>query len=102
MGDNTVIFEKIEGLILHYICKENSKEEISEFQKQFEVLFDYFREELVDEIGTEKYELLDDIYLAFDQYEPNEIIREEENYCIDEFTLIRKIKKIYEKLKELA
>ena len=93
-----MIYEKIKSLISHYLCKENSIEEIMEFQKQFEVLFDFFRKELIDEIGMEKYELLDNIYYSFDQYEPNEKIREKENYCIDEITLMQKIKEIYVKL----
>lgn len=95
-----MIFEKIDSLISYYLYKENSTEEIMEFQKQFEVLFDFFRKELINEIGTEKYELLDSIYLAFDRYEPDEKIREAENYCIDDFTLILTIKEIYAKIKK--
>ncbi len=93
-----MIFEKIKKLFSHYLYKENSKEELVEFRKQFEVIFDFFRQELEDEIGTEKYELFDEIYMIFELYESDEKIRMSENYCIDENTLICKIRKIYERI----
>lgn len=95
-----MIYEKIETLLLHYLYKENLKEEIIEFRNQFEAIFDCFRNELRKEVGTKKYELLDEIYMFFDSYEPNEEIRAYEKYCIDEVTLMQKIKMFYIKLKQ--
>lgn len=62
------------------------------------MIFSSFREELEAEIGIEKYEILDSIFMAFDSYEPNEKIRASEKYCIDEVALIGKVKEAYEKI----
>ncbi len=80
----------------HYLYRNNSKEELEAFRNQYEMIFDTFRSELIDETGTERYELLDDIYMLFDLYEPDKRIREQESFCIDETELIRRIKSIYE------
>ena len=90
-----MIFEKLQKLFSHYLYKENSEEEIAEFQKQFEVIFDTFRQELQAEVGEIKYELMDRIYMTFDSYEPDENIRLNDKYCIDQKTLMVKIKELY-------
>ena len=95
-----MIFEKINDLFTHYLYKEVSKDEIYHFQYQFEVLFSCFRKEIQDEIGSKNYELLDSIYMFFDSYEPDENIRTYDKYCIDEVTLINKVRGAYEKIME--
>ena len=90
-----MIFEKLQKLFSHYLYKENSEEEIAEFQKQFEVIFDTFRQELRAEVGEIKYEMLDQIYMTFDSYEPDENMRLNDKYCIDQKTLMARIKEIY-------
>ncbi len=95
-----MIFEKIDKLLKHYIGRDVSKDEILEFQKQFEVIFSSFRDELVAEIGIRNYEILDSIFMAFDSYEPNEEIREADNHCIDEDCLIAKVKDAYERIEK--
>lgn len=94
-----MIFEKIDNLIRYYLGKNISKDEIIEFQNQFEVIFSSFRDELKNEIGIYKYEILDSIYMAFDSYEPNEEIRKDAKFCIDEKSLITKIENAYESIK---
>ena len=96
-----MIFEKIDKLIRYYLGKNISKDEILEFQIQFEVIFSNFRDELENEIGIYKYEILDSIYMAFDSYEPNEEIRKDDKFCIDEYSLITKIKNAYESIKSI-
>lgn len=91
-----MIFEKIDKLLRHYIGKDISKDEILEFQKQFDVIFSSFRDELKNEVGIHNYEILDSIFMAFDSYEPNEEIRKTDKYCIDEDSLLKKIKNAYE------
>lgn len=98
MGVDSMIFEKISELFSHYLSKEISKDEISSFQAQFELLFDSFRDEIENEIGKVNYELLDDIYMAFDSYEPDENIRVDDKHCIDEAELLDKIREIYKKI----
>lgn len=98
MGDNSMIFEKIDKLFKHYLYKEVSKDEILEFQKQFEVLFANFRDELDAEIGAVNYEILDSIFMIFDSYEPDVEIRMSDKHCIDEVDLIREIKCAYERI----
>lgn len=98
MGDDKMIFEKIDKLLNHYIGRAVSKDEILEFQKQFEVIFSSFRDELEAEIGIRNYEVLDSIFMAFDLYEPNDEIREADKHCIDEDCLIAKIKAAYERI----
>lgn len=93
-----MIYEKLDKLFTHYLYKENSKDEISAFRNQFEVIFSFFRDEIEDEVGTTNYELLDDIYMAFDSYEPDENIRACDKYCIGEAELMDKIRKIYKKI----
>jgi hypothetical protein len=93
-----MIYEKLIQIINHYINKELSKDEISAFKNQFEVIYSNFSDELEKEIEVEKFEILDSIYLYFDSYEPNELIRDEDPYCINENDLIEKIKGIYKKL----
>lgn len=98
MGDNQMIYNRILKLLSYYLCKENTKEELLEFRNQFEELYDTYRDELYDEIGQYKYELLDDIYMIFDSYEEEEAIREYDQNCIDEVTLLSRIKIVFEKL----
>jgi hypothetical protein len=93
-----MIFEKIDKLLKYYLGKDISKDEILEFQKQFEVIFSSFRDELKNEVGIHNYEILDSIFMAFDSYEPNEEIRKTDKYCIDEYSLITKIKNEYESI----
>ncbi len=93
-----MIFDKIKKLFSYYLYKENTEEEIVEFRIQYEVIFDCFRQEIIDEIGTKKYEILDDIYMIFDSYEPDEKIRINEGYCINETTLMYRVKELYEKI----
>ncbi len=93
-----MIFEKIITLFDHYLYKDNSDEEMLEFQKQFEVIFDLFRKEIKLEIGEKKYELLDDIYMIFDLYESNEEIRSNEPYCLDKAEVTQRIKDKYQKI----
>lgn len=95
-----MIFEKIDKLLKHYIGRDVSKDEILEFQKQFEVIFSNFRDELEAEIGIRNYEILDSIFMAFDSYEPNEEIREVDKHCIDEDSLIAKVKDAYERIQK--
>lgn len=96
-----MIFEKLQKLFSHYLYKENSEEEIAEFQKQFEVIFDTFRQELRAEVGEIKYEMLDQIYMLFDSYEPSEDIRINDKYCIDQKTLMAKIEKTYNEITQV-
>lgn len=93
-----MIFEKIITLFDHYLSKDNSDEEMLEFQKQFEVIFDLFRKEIKSEIGEKKYELLDDIYMIFDLYESNAEIRANEPYCLDKAAVTQRIKDKYQKI----
>lgn len=93
-----MIYEKLMEISKHYIYRELLKEEVIAFRDQFEIIFSNFSKELEKEVSTEEYELLDSIYLAFDSYEPNELIRTNEKYCIDEKELINKIKYIMEKI----
>lgn len=93
-----MIFEKIKQLFEYYLNKKISKEEVAEFQNQFEVLFTFFRNEIENEIGSKNYELLDLIYMAFDSYEPSEQIRACDKFCIDEVKLMEKIREIYKKI----
>lgn len=43
MGDGRLIYNKIINLCQYYLSKCNSKKEIIEFRKQYEVIFDTFR-----------------------------------------------------------
>ncbi|MBI9051171.1 MAG: hypothetical protein JEZ00_17240 [Anaerolineaceae bacterium] len=93
-----MIYEKLVQIISHYINKELSMDEILAFKNQFEVIYSNFTNELEKEIEIEKYEILDSIYMHFDSNEPNEQIRENDQYCIDENELIDNIKDTYNKL----
>lgn len=99
MGDSNMIFEKVDRLFKYYLYKEVSKEEILEFRKQYEVIFENFRDELEVEIGTVNYEILDSIYMIFDSYEPDEKIRADDEHCINEANLLKNVKTSYESIK---
>ena len=90
-----MIYNKIKNILIYYLERDNSKEEILEFQKQFEVLFDTFKDELFYELDEKKFEALDQIYMLFDSYEENEDIRKFEPYCIDETMLIKRINEVF-------
>ena len=51
-----MIFEKIITLFDHYLYKDNSDEEMLEFQKQFEVIFDLFRKEIKFETRLDRFQ----------------------------------------------
>lgn len=98
MGGDKVIFEKINNLLTFYLQKNVSKEDVVEFQTYFEVIFSSFRDEIENEVGIENYEVLDEMYLIFDAYEPDENIRSSDNHCLDEQAVISKIREMYKKL----
>ncbi len=93
-----MIFEKINKLLAFYLQKNVSKEDVVEFQTCFEVIFSSFRDEIEDEVGIENYEVLDEMYLIFDAYEPDQNIRSYDNHCLDEQTVMSKIREMYKKL----
>ncbi len=93
-----MIYEKLHALLTHYLAKENTTDELLAFQTQFTVLFDFFRAELKDEVGLQALELLDEMYMALDAYEPNAEIRACERYCIDAPTLMHKLQTVARKL----
>lgn len=98
MGGDKVIFEKNNKLLAFYLQKNVSKEDVVEFQTCFEVIFSSFRDEIEDEVGIENYEVLDEMYLIFDAYEPDQNIRSYDNHCLDEQTVMSKIREMYKKL----
>lgn len=94
-----MIYEKIELLFSRYFNDSTlDKEKIYWLQVQYEVLFDFFRDELEAEVGSVNYGFLDDIYMTFDRYEPDENIRADDNCCIGEKELIEKVKALYAKI----
>lgn len=95
-----MIFKKIELLFSRYFHKDNSPEELTVFRTEFETIFDYFRDELEAELGRKRFELLYEIYMIFDMYEPDENIRENDNHCIDEERLLKVIKEKYGEIRE--
>ncbi len=55
-----MIYKKLQNLFSHYLYKDNSKEELEAFRNQYEMIFDTFRDELIDE--TELIQRIKSIY----------------------------------------
>lgn len=94
--------DNIINLIKHLIDKYNSKdlsiEDILTFRDEYDDLIDYNRDAIILETGKSNYELLDDIYMDLEMYEENAEIRNNEQYCIDEHQLLKRISDKYLKL----
>lgn len=77
-----MIKDKIIKEIKDYLSYQSS---VSSFIEKFESLFYDSQDELLKEIDENYFNLLDEIYMSVNYFEPNELIRKEsKNYLSEE------------------
>ena len=74
-------------LINDFISSEMSDENILKFRNEYDNLMDNSRESLFLELGTDQYNILDDIYMLLEMYEEDDMIRKNDKHCINKETL---------------
>lgn len=90
-------YNKILDLVRDYINGNINKEISQKFCDEFMDMFYAERDVLEKEVSKEVYEILDDLNLVCDSYEPNAQIREMDRYCIDEISLRNRVVELYKK-----
>ena len=85
-------------LIKDFISSEMSDENILKFRNEYDDLIDNSRESLFLELGSDQYNILDDIYMLLEMYEEDEIIRKSDKHCINNNVLYSGIMEKYEEL----
>ncbi|MDO5151434.1 MAG: hypothetical protein Q4D76_18930 [Oscillospiraceae bacterium] len=92
-----MIFRQIKELVMQFLTNPFEYGFI-QFRDDFDNIIDENRGALISEVKKEKYEIIDEIYMALEMYEENEAIRQMEPYCIDESKLVEKITVLFETL----
>ncbi len=97
-----MIREKLIELSRYYTNQVRSKDELMAFCNQYDVIYSNFTNELENECSNELFELLDDIFILCDSYEPNDDIRQGEPYCIGEDELQNEVISVLDKIDKLG
>ena len=90
--------DKIFEIIEKYINSDAGIQSATEFCADFMDEFYNSQDDLESELGVDIYELFDDINLVCDSFEPNSEIRANDNYCIDEVMLRKRVVELYNKI----
>lgn len=86
-------YKELIKFIKDYINSAYNVKQTIAFCDQYMEAFDNIRESSLNLPSDKFYELLDDIYMECDAFEPNNLIREGDIHCIDEQQLRERIQK---------
>lgn len=91
-------YKKLTVIIKEFIESDSYAEVAETFCNNYMDTYFDERDNLESEVDKHTLELLDDINMFCDSYEPNKAIRASDSYCIDEETLRKKVLDIYTKI----